>query len=78
MGGYTCIPRRAGSGWLSEPAAPDGLACPDCPLLCGCGRASGIAGCIVHSSEDSRWMRYQSYRRQHLPIGSGITEAACK
>ena len=23
-------------------------------------------------------MRYQSYRRQHLPIGSGITEAACK
>jgi hypothetical protein len=26
----------------------------------------------------SRWMRYQSYRRQHLPIGSGITEAACK
>jgi hypothetical protein len=26
----------------------------------------------------SPWMRYQSYRRQHLPIGSGITEAACK
>jgi hypothetical protein len=23
-------------------------------------------------------MRYQSYRRQHLLIGSGITEAACK
>jgi hypothetical protein len=23
-------------------------------------------------------MRYQSYRRQHLPIGSGITDAACK
>ena len=23
-------------------------------------------------------MRYQSYRRQHLPIGSGVTEAACK
>jgi len=23
-------------------------------------------------------MRYQTYRRQHLPIGSGITEAACK
>jgi hypothetical protein len=22
-------------------------------------------------------MRYQSYRRQHLPIGSGVTEAAC-
>jgi hypothetical protein len=25
-----------------------------------------------------RWMRYQAYRRQHWPIGSGITEAACK
>jgi hypothetical protein len=23
-----------------------------------------------------RWMRYQAYWRQHLPIGSGITEAA--
>ncbi|HEY5865350.1 MAG TPA: hypothetical protein VI542_07325 [Candidatus Tectomicrobia bacterium] len=26
----------------------------------------------------SRWMCYQAYRREHLPIGSGITEAACK
>jgi hypothetical protein len=26
----------------------------------------------------TQWMCYQSYRRQHLPIGSGITEAACK
>ena len=25
-----------------------------------------------------RWMCYQAYRREHLPIGSGITEAACK
>lgn len=23
-------------------------------------------------------MRYQASRRQHVPIGSGITEAACK
>jgi len=23
-------------------------------------------------------MCYQSYRREHLPIGSGVTEAACK
>jgi hypothetical protein len=23
-------------------------------------------------------MRYQAYRRQKLPIGSGITEAGCK
>jgi hypothetical protein len=26
----------------------------------------------------SRWMQYASYRRQGLPIGSGVTEAACK
>ncbi len=24
------------------------------------------------------WMRYEQYRRQGLPIGSGVTEAACK
>jgi hypothetical protein len=26
----------------------------------------------------SRWMAYADYRRQGLPIGSGVTEAACK
>jgi hypothetical protein len=26
----------------------------------------------------THWMRYRHYRRQRLPIGSGITEAACK
>jgi hypothetical protein len=26
----------------------------------------------------SRWMDYERYRRQGLPIGSGVTEAACK
>jgi hypothetical protein len=26
----------------------------------------------------NRWMDYVSYRRQGLPIGSGVTEAACK
>lgn len=25
-----------------------------------------------------RWLNYQGYRRQGLPIGSGVTEAACK
>jgi hypothetical protein len=25
-----------------------------------------------------RWMDYEGYRRQGLPIGSGVTEAACK
>jgi hypothetical protein len=28
--------------------------------------------------KNSRWMQYADYRRAGLPIGSGITEAACK
>lgn len=26
----------------------------------------------------TKWMRYSDYRRCHIPLGSGITEAACK
>jgi len=26
----------------------------------------------------TQWMQYHTYKKQHLPIGSGITEAACK
>lgn len=26
----------------------------------------------------TQWMHYQAYKRQHLPLGSGVTEAACK
>ena len=27
---------------------------------------------------NNRWMDYPEYRRQGLPIGSGVTESACK
>jgi hypothetical protein len=26
----------------------------------------------------TQWMRYHEYKKQHVPLGSGITEAACK
>jgi len=26
----------------------------------------------------TQWMKYNEYRKRHIPIGSGITEAACK
>jgi len=42
------------------------------------GQATVYAHAYAYLKKRSRWMRYQSYRRQHLPIGSGITEAACK
>jgi hypothetical protein len=46
-------------------------------LTVGVGVAAP-AQAYAYLHKRSRWMRYQSYRRQHLPIGSGITEAACK
>lgn len=42
------------------------------------GQAQGYAQAYAYLKKRSPWMRYQSYRRQHLPLGSGITEAACK
>jgi hypothetical protein len=42
------------------------------------GQTTLYAQAYAYLHKRSRWMRYQSYRRQHLPIGSGITEAACK
>jgi hypothetical protein len=42
------------------------------------GQATVYDHAYAYLKKRSRWMRYQAYRRQHLPIGSGITEAACK
>lgn len=41
------------------------------------GQAKSYEHAYAYLKKRSRWMRYQSYRRQHLPMGSGITEAAC-
>jgi len=42
------------------------------------GQAKMYEHAYAYLHERRRWMRYQAYRRQHLPIGSGITEAVCK
>jgi hypothetical protein len=42
------------------------------------GQAKVYEHAYAYLKKRSRWMRYQAYRREHLPIGSGITEAACK
>jgi hypothetical protein len=42
------------------------------------GQAKVYTQAYAYLKKRSRWMRYQAYKRQHLPIGSGITEAACK
>ena len=43
-----------------------------------CGPAKTYTQAYGYLKTRSRWMQYQTYRRQKLPIGSGITEAACK
>jgi hypothetical protein len=42
------------------------------------GQAKVYAQAYAYLHKRRQWMRSQSYRRQHVPIGSGITEAACK
>ncbi len=43
-----------------------------------CGQAKVYVQAYAYLKKRSQWMRYQAYRRVYLPIGSGITEAACK
>jgi hypothetical protein len=42
------------------------------------GQAQAYDQAYAYLKKRSRWMQYQAYSRQHLPIGSGVTEAACK
>lgn len=42
------------------------------------GRRKEFQEAIGYLSKYARWMDYAGYRRVGLPIGSGVTEAACK
>jgi hypothetical protein len=43
-----------------------------------CGQAKLYHQAYAYLKKRPQWMRSQTYKRQHLPLGSGITEAACK
>jgi hypothetical protein len=42
------------------------------------GNPKSYAQAYAYLKKRSHWMRYKHYSSQRLPIGSGITEAACK
>lgn len=43
-----------------------------------CGSIKAFHQAYGYMKKRTQWMRYQAYRHQQLPLGSGITEAACK
>jgi hypothetical protein len=43
-----------------------------------CGPAKLYDTAYRDIKKRTQWMRYHLYKRQRLPLGSGITEAACK
>lgn len=43
-----------------------------------CGQAKLYDKAYRYIKKRTQWMRYCLYKRQRLPLGSGITEAACK
>ena len=43
-----------------------------------CGQAKLYDKAYRYIKKRTQWMRYALYKRQRLPLGSGITEAACK
>ncbi len=42
------------------------------------GKAQDYEQAYAYLHKRTHWMRYRHYSRQQLPIGSGVTEAACK
>jgi hypothetical protein len=43
-----------------------------------CGEAKVYNKAYGYLKKRTQWMRYHLYKRQKLPLGSGITEAGCK
>lgn len=43
-----------------------------------CGQAKLYNQAYGYIKKRTQWMRYELYKRQHLPLGSDITEAGCK
>ena len=43
-----------------------------------CGQAKAYDQAYAYIKKRTQWMQYHAYKRQQLPLGSGITEAACK
>ena len=43
-----------------------------------CGEAKTYDRAYRYLKKRTQWMRYHLYKRQKLPLGSGITEAGCK
>lgn len=43
-----------------------------------CGSAETYNQAYSYIKKRTQWMQYHAYKRQQLPLGSGITEAACK
>jgi hypothetical protein len=43
-----------------------------------CGQAKAYDQAYGYIKTRTQWMQYHAYKRQQLPLGSGITEAACK
>lgn len=42
------------------------------------GQAKDYDQAYAYLKKRTHWMRYRHYSSQRLPIGSGVTEAACK
>jgi hypothetical protein len=42
------------------------------------GQGKAYDQAYAYIKKRTQWMQYRSYKRQQLPLGSGITEAACK